>query len=46
MQVLPTSGAFMESMASGEGGLASLCTGYPPIVTQETNCLCPIGNLI
>ena len=46
MQALPTSGAFMEWMASWDSGSASLCTGYPPIVTQETNCLHPVGNLI
>ena len=32
-------GAFMESMASREDGLASLCTGYPLILTHAENTL-------
>ena len=39
MQALPTRGVFMESMASQEDGLASLCTGYPPILTHAENKL-------
>ena len=29
----------MESMASQEDDLASLCTGYPPILTHAGNTL-------
>ena len=29
----------MESMASREDGLASLCSGYPPILTHAENTL-------
>ena len=39
MQALPTRGVFMESMASQEDGLASPCTGYPPIQTDAENKL-------
>ena len=40
MQALPTRGAFMESMASQEDGfLASLCTGYPQILTHVEKTL-------
>ena len=37
MRALPTREAFMESMASQEDRLASLCTGYPPILTHAGN---------
>ena len=41
MQALPTRGAFMESMASQEDGLASLCTGYSQILTHAGNTMSP-----
>ena len=48
MQALPmyctTRGAFMESMASQKDGLASLSTGYPPIVTHAENTLSLSGT--
>ena len=34
MQAFPTYKRDMESMASREDGLASLCTGYLPIQTH------------
>ena len=47
MQALPTRGAFLESMASREDGLASVGTDYPPTLTmQRTNCPNSTGSLI
>ena len=39
MQALPSRWAFMESMASREDGLASVCTDYPPTLTHAENKL-------
>ena len=41
MQALPTRGAIMESMASREDGIASLCTGYPSILTHAGDTASP-----